>query len=283
MRYHPGFVSFSLLLISLGSGLGAEDKIFLEGAAQPTLGIVEKVDDTGVTLKFSDGSGSTTIQRANIERVEITPPEEAFKAAQKAWDGGKMAEVASILAPIYTRYRGLPQNWIETISVRLGQAYVAEKDWIKAGALFDSFVKFHPNSESLDVIRSGQAQALYGQNKLAEAAVILEQLVADREKDVLLSEEQSRALGRACVILGRCHAGAKKNQEALEAFLKTVVLYYHDSGAVAEALYESALMYERLNNPARARGQLEELLSGFPNMPVAAEAKKKLDSMKPLP
>ena len=275
-------VAVLLALSVCGKDLSADDKIFRKGSDTPATGTILKVDETSVHISLPGGVGSTAIQRAEIERVEVTMPAAVQTGAKAALDG-KADEAIKLLEPLYIQYRGLPQGWIEEMSIRLGEAYLAKKDWPKAGVLFTGFEKFYPNSDFRDAAISGEAECAFRLNKPEDATKLLERMVSEREKELAVTDEQSRALGRACVTLGRCLMATNKQDAALEAFLKTTVLYYKDPVAVSEALYESSMIFEKMNNLDRARGQLEDLLKEAPHSPLAAEAQKKLETLKPAP
>ncbi len=258
--------------------LSAEDKIFQRGSSDPTLCTILQVDDADVQISLGE-TGSSKIPRSKIERVEIVTPASA-QGGMKAFQGENFKQAIQRLEPFYAKYRCLPQEWIEQVTARLGESYLAVKEWTKAQELFSTFRKFYPESLLKDVARGGEAKALMGLNKKEAAKKILEEMMRDLEKETVISDDQSRALGRASVDLGRCYVAANQNDQALEAFLKTTTLYYMDSNAVAEALYESALVFEKLKNPAREKGQLESLLKDFPNISFAPDARKKLESIQ---
>ncbi len=258
-------------------GLPAAEKIFVKGNSTPTVGTITKVDDNAVYIDLS-GVGGTSLQRAKIERVEIPRPAD-LAAGLKASKDGKFADAVKTLEPYHVKYRGLPEPWVEEATARLGDSYLAVKDWAKARDLFLGMRKFYPQSEFKDLMTSGLAQALYGMSKPEDALKLLEPMVLEREKDESVGDEQNRALGKAYVTLGRCYAASKNNDQALNAFLSTTTIYYKDPVATSEALYESALVFEKMENLPRAKGQLEDYMRDFPGGPLAADAKKKLDSL----
>jgi tetratricopeptide (TPR) repeat protein len=258
--------------------LFAEDRIFLKGSASPTVGTVLGCDEKGVNFELSKRA-KTVIQRATIQRVEIPVPGDLEKGL-KLWEDGKWKDAIKALEPSHLRYQGLPQDWIEVGSVRLGQSYLAEGSWAKAGGLFSSFQKFYPTSEFRDVALSGQAEAAFHQDQTDVAMNLLEKLIADHSKEISVSDEQSRALGRAHLILGRCYLAAKKTDEALRSFLATTTLYYRDPKAVMEAKYESALLFEKMNDFGQAQTQYEEYIDEFPDAPQIAQAKQRLENLK---
>lgn len=256
------------------------DKIFLQGNSTPTVGTITKVDDASVSVDIP--GGATAFQRAKIQRVEIAKPAD-LAAGLKAAQEGRGADAVKALEPIYTKYRGLPEPWIEEATARLGDSYLAVKEWAKARPLFAGLRKFYPQSAFKELALSGEAQALAGLNKPDDALKLIETMVEERSKEISVTDEQNRALGKAYVTIGRCHAAAKRDEQALDAFLHTTTIYYKDPSSVDDALFESALLFEKLENPGRARGQLTELISQFPSSPHIEDAKKKLASLNTAP
>ena len=259
----------------MASWLSAEDKIYLKGSDAPSSGTISKVDDSAVYLELP--GGATTVQRANIERVEVVKPA-ALETGLRAFRDGKMEEAFKALEPIYTKYRGLPDPWIEAFSLQLGEFYLIAKDWDKAKNLFVEFQKFYSRSISYNLVISEQARALLGLKQTDAALKLLEGLADQYKKDIEIGDEENRIAGKVFVNLGYAYLASQQNEQALEAFLKTTVLYYLDPDAVAEARYQSALLFEKMNNLSRAKGQLEELLKEHPRSIFTDEAKKKLGS-----
>jgi len=281
MCLQPCFASLCVAGIFLAGTAFGEDRIFSQGSSTPTVGTITEVDDTTVKVTLG-AAGNTSLPRAKIERVEIAPPPGA-EAGVKAFLRGDHKQAIKLLEPVFTKYRCLPQEWIEEISVQLGEAYNREGEWNKARELFLVFSRFYPKSRFGDVARSGEAQALMKTGKKDAARKILESLIKDLDGKTALSDDQNRALGRALVSFGQCCAEVNQNDQALDAFLKTITIYHLDPNAVAEALYESALVFEKMKNFPRAKGQFTDLLKDFPQgYPFLDEARKKLETLKAL-
>jgi tetratricopeptide (TPR) repeat protein len=263
----------------------AADKIHQKGSTAVLEGTI--IESKDATIKVAMGAaGETAVPRERIERVEIAQPA-SLKEGLDALRAGNWPQVVKTFEPLYVKYRGLPQDWLEEMTIRLGQAYAGTKDWSKTLELSLTFRKYYPESQFVDLASSLETQALVGSNKLGEAKGKLEILTkkiedeAAKTREGAVTEEQDRALGPAYVVLGKCYEAANENDKALEAYLKTTTLYYRDTAAVAEALYQSALLFEKMKNPTRARDQLEELVKDYSNSSFAPEAKKKLDSSRP--
>ncbi|MFZ4693774.1 MAG: tetratricopeptide repeat protein [Verrucomicrobiia bacterium] len=265
------------LLAATGLPLAeAQDKIFRASGGDPLAGKIERVDDTKIYVTLS--AGSTTVERSQVARVEVPRPptlDEAFGAMDK----GRAADAVKTLDPLLQKYRGLAQDWIEEATARLGEAAVAAGDLAKARATFADFQRFYPKSRFTESVRAGEAEVLYVDKKNDQALKAFEAIVAAREKELAPPEAEARVLGHACLRIGQIYAAMKQPEKALDSLLRTTTIYWQDPAATAEALYESAGIYETLRNPARARGQLEDLLREFSDSTLASKAREKLKSL----
>lgn len=265
------------LLAAAGLPLAeAQDKIFRASGGDPLSGKIERVDDTKIYVTLS--AGSTTVERSQVARVEVPRPptlDEAFGAMDK----GRAADAVKTLDPLLQKYRGLAQDWIEEATARLGEAAVAAGDLAKARATFADFQRFYPKSRFTESIRAGEAEVLYADKKSDGALKAFEAIVAAREKELAPPEAEARVLGHACLRIGQIYAAMKQPEKALDSLLRTTTIYWQDPAATAEALYESAGIYEALRNPVRARGQLEDLLRDFSDSTLASKAREKLKSL----
>jgi TolA-binding protein len=276
MRFRQKFPLLAASILLIGT-LSAADKIYLGKSLGPT-GEITKVDETTIYIKL-DATATTAVSRSEVTRVEISKPE-AFWNGITAVDDGKFSEGVALLEPFYVKYQGLPDSEIEQATLYLGKSYLEVKEWSKAKDLFTYFKKAYPKSLLIDSSVSGHARALLELDQADKAANLLEKLVEERAKESSVTDEQSRALGNAFVTLGLCYLKTEKNERALEAFLKTTTLYFQDKNAVAHALFESASLFEKMNNRERAMGQLEELIAEFSTSDLSAAAKKKLQQLK---
>jgi tetratricopeptide (TPR) repeat protein len=273
-RLGTGLVSLGLLMIV--SGAFAQDKVYMHTSQTPIVGTITKVDNTHVHLKIP--AGDTSLRRVDLRQVEINLPADASEGLKLVEDS-KWTAAISKLEPIFSKYRGLPDERLEELTLRLGDAYIAEKQWVKATALFRDFQNFYSQSEAKDMATACLGRALFGQNQKKAAVELLEPLVAEKSKALSLPLEQNKAMGRAHLVLGRCYKESGNKERSLESFLKTIVLYYGDEKALAEAQYESALLYADMKQKDRAKALLEEVLGEHPDAPIAQDARKALESL----
>jgi len=240
-------------------------------------GTILRVEKNQVYLQLS-AAGSTGIPLANIDHIEMGAPD-AVSRGLKAAEEGRTAEALSLLEPAATQFSGLPARWMEEALLQVGQCHLKLKNWAKAKERCEQFRQAYPQSVRVDLAVAGEGEALYRLNQSEAAQKTLAALVQGHENDVALTPEQNKAMGRAFLVLGLCHLARQQDEQALQDFLSTTTLYDADPEAVAEAQFQSALLFEKMNNLPRARGQLEELLQAYPASVRVADAKKKLDSL----
>ncbi|NUN93622.1 MAG: tetratricopeptide repeat protein [Verrucomicrobiae bacterium] len=279
MKRARWLAAVALLTTAVFVPADAQDKIFRVTGGDPIVGTIERVDDAKVYVSLK--AGSTSINRAQVAHVEVPRPaalDEAAAAAEK----GRAADAVKALDPIVQKYRGLPQDWIEEATVRLAEAAAAAGNFAKTRAVCADFHKFYPKSRFAEGVRASEAEALYAEKKTDDALKLFEAIVAAREKELVPSDEEARVLGHVCLRIGQIYAAKKQWEKALDHLLRVSVIYRQNPGTTAEALLESAGVYEAMKNPADARSHLEELLQDFPDSALAAKARQKLKSL-PVP
>ncbi len=271
-----GFSRIGIALVLILNA-AAEDKVFLKGSSVPTTGVILGMEKNQIYVQIGE-AGTTGLALANVDRVEMAIPDSVTKGIQDA-EAGKDAAAIATLDPTVTNFLGLPVSWMEDALLQLAQSYLAIQDWSNALERFSQLRTIYPQSPKLDMALAGESLALYQLKQFDAARKELETLFQSHSTEMALTADQNKALSRASVLLGKCYLVAKQDDKALEAFLSATTLYYLDSDAVAEAQFQSALLFEKINKLPRARGQLEDLIQEHPLSPLVADAKKKLESL----
>jgi tetratricopeptide (TPR) repeat protein len=99
----------------------------------------------------------------------------------------------------------------------------------------------------------GKAVSLAESGKVDEAAGIIEKIIQDADP------QQRELQARAYNALGTCYVKAKRNKEALMAFLHVDVLYSTVPEAHAESLAHLVTLWQAVGQPDRARDSRELL------------------------
>jgi tetratricopeptide (TPR) repeat protein len=105
----------------------------------------------------------------------------------------------------------------------------------------------------------GLIQCDAAQGKGAESIAALEKLVDEGDSS---DAELFAALFNS---LGSIYASQNNHQEALLSYLKTHLLYSTQADAHAEALYNLAVLWNKLGEPLRAADAKSELAKLYPN------------------
>lgn len=154
---------------------------------------------------------------------------QGVRQAIAAVAAGQPAQAVALLKAITDAYIVLPGAkvpWVAESSVALVRAYTELKQYAEADAVAKKFMQFH--QAEANRVKAYLAVALAGQGKFDEAIALLNEVVKGGEKKLAVTVVEGRTLGQAYLAMGDCYAGKGDNEKALECYLTTVVLYYHD-------------------------------------------------------
>jgi tetratricopeptide (TPR) repeat protein len=113
----------------------------------------------------------------------------------------------------------------------------------------------------------GKAVSLAQSGKVDEAAGIIEKIIQDADP------QQRELQARAYNALGTCYEKAKRNKEALMAFLHVDVLYAAVPEAHAEALSHLVPLWQAVGQPDRARESRDLLQQKYAKSKWAKDVK----------
>src|SRR2546423_1898138 len=119
----------------------------------------------------------------------------------------------------------------------------------------DEFLKTNPTSERADQAKLLKAEALYKQQRFADAAPVYEELRA--------SELTPKLRAEAAYKQGWCAVQMKDGARAIEAF-SYFIKTFPDSPQTPIALTQRALAYQQSNNMDAAIADLNVLISNYP-------------------
>lgn len=158
------------------------------------------------------------------------------RSALKLVADGQYAQAVPALKQIADAFMDSPAAalpWVSDSAVALVRAYSELKQFAEADAVAKKFMASLPNE--INRVKPYLGVALAGQGKFDEAIALLQEVVKDSEKRLAVTTTQSRAFGQAYLSLGDCYAGKGDAEKALESYLTTVVLYFHDESIARQA------------------------------------------------
>lgn len=208
-------------------GLPASIKL-KTGAVQQ--GNITGVTASGVGIQLSAG-GSISIPIAQIESVSMARPRE-YDLASEAIAAKDLPKASAIIGSLVAKYKGLPADWAQQATALAGFLALQSGDLPKAELAFTEFKKFYPAAQEGKV---GSAAIAASKKDFATAKTLIAPIVEEalKLKDVPLANRF--AFSRAFYISGLVKESEKDQSGALEDYLRTTTVFYHDAAAVASA------------------------------------------------
>ena len=198
------------------------------GAAQQ--GVVTGVSASGVAMQLAAG-GSITIPFAQIESVQMAPPPE-YGLAQQAIAQKDAAKAAALIGTVAGKYKGLPVDWAQQATALAGFLALQSGNAAKAELAFKDLKTFYPAAVEAKI---GAAAIAASRKDFAAAKGLIAPIVEEalKQKDVPVGSRF--AYSRALYISGQVKESENDLPGALEDYLLTTTIFYHDAAAVAAA------------------------------------------------
>ena len=193
------------------------------------------VSASGAQLEITtpDGTGRLGLALAQVKDVRMAAPAELNQALtlyqQKNYDAA-----LALLQKIIARYRGLPAAWMQQAASTLGSVHLAKGDVQGAEAAFKDFQKMYPGVGSLQA-DVGLALVAVARKDYAAAKAKLEPVAEAALKEKNVGPANALAYSATFLGLGQIEEAEGNYSEALEQYLRTVTLFYHDRAAAALA------------------------------------------------
>ncbi|QDU25323.1 hypothetical protein ETAA8_03880 [Anatilimnocola aggregata] len=216
-------------------------------------------------LAMSEGGDKTKAEADMLAFLRSAPDSYHFYEAAEllgdlAASSGKYENAVRYYTPIskapFEDYQMRANNAV-------ARAQVAQKNFPAALAGFEAVLA--GNLSTVEATQQkmlasvGKAQCLGETGKADEGVAMAEGIIAKNDP------QDAKLFARAYNALGACHLKAGRPKDALLAYLHTDVLFYADSDAHAEALYNLVKLWGDLNKADRAtaaRATLRERYAG---------------------
>ncbi len=198
------------------------------GAAQQ--GLVTGVSASGVAMQLAAG-GSITIPFAQIESVQMAPPPE-YGLAQQAIAQRDAAKAAALIGTVAGKYKGLPIDWAQQATALAGFLALQSGNTAKAELAFADLKKFYPAAVEAKI---GAAAIAASKKDFATAKELIAPIVEEALKQKDVPAGSRFAYSRALYISGQVKESENDLSGALEDYLRTTTIFYHDAAAVAAA------------------------------------------------
>jgi tetratricopeptide (TPR) repeat protein len=198
----------------------------------------------GVQIKI--GAQTLTLPPAMFESFQMAPPAE-YAQGYQAYTAGEMPKALTLIKSVTDRFKGLPTEWAQYATGMLGDLYVATGDFAKAEAAYNEFKKLYataggggsPTSEV------GLARIAVAKKDFASAKAKLEPITAEALAAKTVPPAKQFAYSQAFLVSGQLKEEEGNLQGALEDYLRTVTLFYHDRTAVTAAQQKADALRSR--------------------------------------
>ena len=227
-RFVPAIAVLTALVVTSTCAFAADILVLKNG--QKREGEIVGVTGTNVSMRI--GPATSAVPLAEIASVKMDVPA-AFKSASEAMQQGNAARALVEIRPIIDKYRGLPLDWARQAFAIQGDALIELGQLDEAQKVFEAFAAAYPEGDSMADVSSARLDI--ARENYAAAKAKIDPVIAGASSILLAEPGKSAQLGRAFLMMGQINEAAGDNAAALEAYLKTVTVFYADAAAVAEA------------------------------------------------
>jgi tetratricopeptide (TPR) repeat protein len=209
----------------------AQHTLKLKGSPQALTGNILGSD--GKVVQFQTQAGSIGYPIANIESITMPPPAE-LGTAQQAFQAKDFEKALQVSKAVSEKYRGLPTEWARLASSMVASLYGNLGQTDKAEAAWNDFEKAYPGAGGLQA-KVGRAQIAAAKKDFLSAKDALAPIVEEALKQKNVPRENAFAYSQAFYVMGLVNENEGKLSDALENYLRTVTIFFHDPSARAAA------------------------------------------------
>ncbi|MHA3771755.1 tetratricopeptide repeat protein [Verrucomicrobiota bacterium sgz303538] len=186
---------------------------------------------SGTSVQIQVGKGVLGLPLASVKSVQMLPPPE-YNAAVQAFEAKDYNKAHAVLKTLTDKFKGLPTAWAQQSTAMLGDVQVELGDLAKAEAAYKDFQRLYPGSPLADI---GIAAVSVSKKDFATAKQKLEPVTAKALQEKNVPSAMALAYSKAFYLLGQAKEADGNVEGALEDYLRTVTVFYHDRASVSLA------------------------------------------------
>lgn len=263
-------LSSSVVFFALTVLSGAQNIIMKDGRTIEGKNVHRTGDSIMSAIQIGASMGEAGYPISQIARIEFPEPPQIKAASQLLLDG-KAPEALALIGPAVTAqagYKDIAGNWwAQAAMVKLSVLSALRQD-AQADTLVDEMASFTGDVETMRAGKVRQAARLTNKGDYKTALATLDAIVKESTRPETVAD--------AWVNEGHCHLAQKEFREALLAYLHVPVFYQQQSLLMPTALLGSARAYVGLEDFARAKKSIDDLVAAYPAAPEAEPAKIEL-------
>jgi tetratricopeptide (TPR) repeat protein len=232
-------------LLASGEASFAQHQLRLKNDPQPKTGTILGAD--GRMVQFQTQAGTLSYPLGNLEGVTMPPPPEVGQA-QQALQAGDAEKALQLWRSVNDKFKGLPTEWAKLASASVANLLVTAGEFDRAEAAFRELEQIYPGAGGL-VAKVGKARIAIGKKDFLSAKDALLPIVDDALKVKNVPRENAFAYSQAFLAMGMINESEGDLPGALENYLRTVTIFFHDPSARTAALERAEAI--RANNQAK--------------------------------
>ena len=220
-----GFV-IALAATALGQGV-AEISIGGQWSRMTILGV------SGAALMVKGDFGEKVVPLTQVTEIRMAAPAELQQGFQ-AYQAKDYPKALGFFRTLTDRYRGLPVGWAQQAAAMVVEVYLAMNDLTKAESEYTAFTRSYPNGATAQS-EVQAARIAVSKKNFAAAKQKLAPITDSALKEKAINPANALAYSQAFLASGQVRESEGTFGAALEDYLRTVTLFYHDRAAVAVA------------------------------------------------
>jgi predicted Zn-dependent protease len=222
-------VAVALLLTS---GAMAQDVVIGTDNRQQIVKVVG-VTPSGTSLEIIVPAGKIGVSLATIKEVRMNPPAE-YGLALTAYGAKDYAKALTLMKAVADKFKGMPSTWAQHAVAMMGELYIQTNDLEKAEAAYKDFKRLYPTGGSLQS-EVGLSRLAVAKKDFPTAKEKLDPITAAALQEKIVTPANALAYSQAFLVSGQVKEAEGNLPGALEDYLRTVTIFYHDRTAVASA------------------------------------------------
>ena len=262
------------LLLLLVRPAHAQDILLKTNQKVETLGVRRDGDMVLGKVQVGSGSGEVGYNIAQIAKIEFPEP----RGLKNATDFNAQGQPDKALAEInpvvdyYKPFKEIPGAWwTQAALIKVASLSALHRD-NEAEALATEIQKTVTDPESARAIQVRLATGLIRKKEFDKAIAICDAAIKE--------SADPEVLANAWLNKGHALLEQKRADAALLAYLHIPVFYSDKDTVMPAALLGSAKAYRRLDDNARAKKSLNQLIASFPKSAEAATAQSELKKLE---
>jgi hypothetical protein len=223
------FAIFAILVFAATAH--AQHSIKMKGNPQVMAGTILGAD--GKVIQFQTQAGTIGYPLLNVESVTMPSPPELVQA-QQAFQAKDFEKALQMAKGVADKFKGLPTDWARLAGSMVASIYGNLGQTDKAEAAWNDFEKSYPGAGGLQA-KVGRAQIAAAKKDFLSAKDSLAPIVEEALKQKNVPRENAFAYSQAFYVMGLVNENEGKLSDALENYLRTVTIFFHDPSARAAA------------------------------------------------